>query len=157
MQVKAKVVCSCGMPLCICVEEKKEEVKEVASPSAANVPVTQTVHNVVHVSSRPTYLSGGNSHAKIDMSGDLPEQCRDAIKSGDLENVKKLVAAGVKVNWVDRQGQSLLHLAAIMSKNDIAMWLVEQGANILAKNAQNEGVLDVAPPALAIKMKNYKK
>ena len=58
--------------------------------------------------------------------------------------------------WVDRQGQTLLHLAAMFNRTDVCMLLLQRGANAAARNAQNEGVLDVAPPSLANKIKAFK-
>ncbi len=62
----------------------------------------------------------------------------------------------VPASWVDRQGQTLLHLAAMFNRTDVCMMLLQKGANAAARNGQNEGVLDVAPPSLANKIKAFK-
>ena len=148
--------CTCGMPLCVC-PPPKEDVEVHVKETQREVNHEQKVKPVHHeTNSRPTYFSSMNSN-KIDLKGDLNEQAREAIKSNSLDNLQLLVKNGVNVNYVDRQGQSLLHLAAIMGRNDMALWLVSSGANINAKNHQGESIMDVAPVALASKIKAMSK
>ena len=147
--------CVCGMPLCICPEEVcSGEWKQEIVHQAAQVisPKEQIAHPVM---SRPAYLSA--AVAKVDKSGNLNEQAREAIKNGNLKLLQELIALKADVNWVDHQGQSLLHLAAIMNKTDIALFLLEKGACLDAKNGQGETVLDIAAPSLSMKLKAFRK
>ena len=85
------------------------------------------------------------SNASYEKSG---EGLRDAIKAGDVAGAAGLLAQGVDPNYVDAQGMSLLHVAALFNAGDIALALVSAGANCTARNAQGETPIDVAPAAL---------
>ena len=81
------------------------------------------------------------------------EGLRDAIKAGDVAGANGLLAQGVDPNYVDAQGMSLLHVAALFNAGDIALALLSAGANAGARNAQGETPLEVAPVALAHRLK----
>jgi len=83
--------------------------------------------------------------ASYDKTG---EGLRDAIKAGDVAGASSLLAAGVDPNYVDAQGMSLLHVAALFNAGDIALALLSAGASVSAKNAQGETAVEVAPAAL---------
>jgi len=87
------------------------------------------------------------------MKGDLNEQCRDAIKSGDINGAKILLRAGANASYKDRTGSTLVHLAAMFNRFDLVELLVKNGASIHEKNATGETALDVAPPSLQHKMR----
>ncbi|KAF2304241.1 hypothetical protein GH714_028819 [Hevea brasiliensis] len=78
---------------------------------------------------------------------------REAIKNGDSAAVKKLLSEDVDANYRDKQGLSVLHLAALFNRTDIAFLLMESGASLDYKNAQGETPLDCAPPTLQYKMR----
>jgi ankyrin repeat protein len=81
------------------------------------------------------------------------EGMRDAIKAGDVAGAVALLAAGVSATFVDAQGMSLLHVAALFNAGDIALALMDAGASADARNAQGETALEVAPPSLAHRMR----
>lgn len=87
------------------------------------------------------------------MNGDLNEQCRDCLKAGEYDNVVKLLDAGAQATYIDRTGNSLLHLAAMFNRADFVTLLVQRGANCWYTNPGGETPIDLAPPALANKMK----
>eukprot|EP00479_Gromia_sphaerica_P001330 TRINITY_DN11507_c0_g1_i1.p2 TRINITY_DN11507_c0_g1~~TRINITY_DN11507_c0_g1_i1.p2 ORF type:complete len:67 (+),score=10.17 TRINITY_DN11507_c0_g1_i1:256-456(+) len=60
---------------------------------------------------------------KVDLYGDLNEQCRGAVKADDLDSVKMVVAAGADVNWRDHVGNSFLHIACLFQRQEIAEFL----------------------------------
>ncbi|KOM33329.1 hypothetical protein LR48_Vigan01g288500 [Vigna angularis] len=64
------------------------------------------------------------------------EGLREAIKNGDIGAVKKLLNEGVDANYKDKQGLSLLHLAAVFNQTDIVFTLMDSGASLEYKNAQ---------------------
>ncbi|WVZ11640.1 hypothetical protein V8G54_016170 [Vigna mungo] len=64
------------------------------------------------------------------------EGLREAIKNGDIGAVKKLLDEGVDANYKDKQGLSLLHLAAVFNQTDIVFTLMDAGASLEYKNAQ---------------------
>ena len=89
---------------------------------------------------------------EYDLSGDLNEQCRDAIKNKDYDGVSKLIEAKADANYIDRSGNSLAHMAALFDTSKIMQLLVENNANLSAKNARNETPADLATATLKIKL-----
>ena len=81
------------------------------------------------------------------------EGLREAIKNGDIAAVKKLLNEGVDANYRDKQGLSLLHLAAVFNQTDIVFILMDSGASLEYKNAQGETPIDCAPATLQYKMR----
>jgi len=59
---------------------------------------------------------------------------REAIREGDIEAVKRHLAAGMDVNARDDNGWNSLHLAAENGHKEIAELLIEKGANVNAKD-----------------------
>lgn len=55
-----------------------------------------------------------------------------AAQSGDLEEVKALVASGVSVHSVNSQGATPLHWAAFKGHVAVARYLLSQGADVNA-------------------------
>lgn len=98
---------------------------------------------------------GRSSTYTYDLNGNLEDQLRQAIKNGDATGVKQLLDAGADANYVDHTKNSLLHLAAMFDKFEIAKLLLDKGAKVDAKNLQNESPIDIAPPAMAHKIQAY--
>ena len=81
---------------------------------------------------------------------------RQAIKDGDLDTVHKILAVSDRLRrYVDPSGQSMLHLACMFSHTEIAMALVEVGADPGLGNSHGETAYDLAPPALAQRLAAY--
>jgi len=59
-----------------------------------------------------------------------------AVRSGDLDVVKELVAKGENVNERDTMGATPLHDAAWSGRLEIAAFLLERGADVRAKHAE---------------------
>ncbi|XP_071723842.1 uncharacterized protein [Rutidosis leptorrhynchoides] len=162
--------CKCGMPLCIC---------EAPAPSPVAVPVQSetTSSRTVQANPKPKKVDAapknrastssskpssvfnfgqatngteGNSQMDYEVNG---EGLREAIKNGDIVAVKKLLSEGVDANYHDKQGMSVLHLAALFNRTEIAFSLMECGASVVYKNAQGETPLDCAPATLQYKMR----
>lgn len=160
--------CTCGMPLCIC---------EAPVPAPAAVPPREvsgaTSSSTFQSNTKPKKSdskprskgSASNSNlgpASNSSSNSLEsnkvyevngEGLREAIKNGDTFAVRKLLSEGVDANYRDKQGLSLLHLAAVFNQSDIAFVLMDHGASIACKNSQGETPLDCAPVTLQNKMK----
>ncbi|XP_017242149.1 vacuolar protein sorting-associated protein 27 isoform X1 [Daucus carota subsp. sativus] len=160
--------CTCGMPLCIC-----------EAPAPAPVPIP--ARDVSGVTSSSTFQSntkpkksdskprsrGSASNSNLGPASNSSsnslesnklyevngEGLREAIKNGDTVAVRKLLSEGVDANYRDKQGLSLLHLAAVFNQSDIAFVLMDHGASITCKNSQGETPLDCAPITLQNKMK----
>ncbi|CAH1433428.1 unnamed protein product [Lactuca virosa] len=160
----AAVDCKCGMPLCICEVPSNDDVAPVQPkpfptstiPSISKTKKTDTAPRS-RASSSSKYSSGQSSNTdsekplgNYEVNG---EGLREAIKNGDLFSVRKLLGEGVDANYCDKQGLSLLHLAAVFNQTEIAFTLMENGASLDYKNLQGETPLDCAPVTLQFKMK----
>ncbi|KQK15158.1 vacuolar protein sorting-associated protein 27 isoform X2 [Brachypodium distachyon] len=171
----AIVECKCGMPLCICEAPKPEPapVKNISTTSSTVQSNTRPKKSTSNQQSadpsakKASATSSSNSSSFLNlglMSSDsndknlsdydvTGEGLREAIKSGDINAVKKLLSEGVDCNYCDKQGFTLLHLAALFNQTEIALILMDSGANIQRKNGQGETPLDCAPPMLQYKMR----
>lgn len=156
--------CTCGMPLCICEVPSNNDVapvkpKPVTTFTSSNMSKTKKVETAPRSrgSSSSKYSTGQSAYADSEKPlADYEtngEGLREAIKNGDLFSVTKLLGEGVDANYCDKQGMSLLHLAAVFNKTEIAFSLMENGASLDYKNLQGETPLDCAPVTLQFKMK----
>ena len=67
----------------------------------------------------------------------LGEGLRDAIKDNALDGVKQVLNKDkTLVNYVDRQSQSMLHVAVIFNQTETVLELIARGVDIEAKDAQ---------------------
>ncbi|CAI9299145.1 unnamed protein product [Lactuca saligna] len=159
----AAVDCKCGMPLCICEVPSNDDVAPVQPkpfPTSTIPSISKTKKADTAPRSRASSsskYSGQSSNtesekplANYEVNG---EGLREAIKNGDLFSVRKLLREGVDANYCDKQGLSLLHLAAVFNQTEIAFTLMENGASLDYKNLQGETPLDCAPVTLQFKMK----
>jgi ankyrin repeat protein len=103
------------------------------------------------ISSHGQVSDGGSVKAQMDYEVN-GEGLREAIKNGDTSAVKELLTKGVDASYCDKQGLSLLHLAALFNRTEIAFALMEYGASLDRKNLQGETPLDCAPATLQYKM-----
>ncbi|GJW90209.1 hepatocyte growth factor-regulated tyrosine kinase substrate [Tanacetum coccineum] len=149
--------CTCGMPLCICEVASKDDVTPPKPVPTSAVPkrVDTTARSRASSSSKTSTGQSANTSsdkplAHYEVNG---EGLREAIKNGDLFSVRKLLGEGVDANYCDKQGLSLLHLAAVFNQTEIAFTLMEKGASLDYKNLQGETPLDCAPVTLQFKMK----
>ncbi|XP_052162932.1 vacuolar protein sorting-associated protein 27 isoform X2 [Oryza glaberrima] len=171
----AVIECKCGMPLCICEAPKPEPVpvKSISTTSSSAQsnprPKKSSTNQQSAESSvkKASATSSSNSSSFLNlglMSNDTNDKgpseydvtgegLREAIKSGDIKAVKKLLSQGVDSNYCDKQGFTLLHLAALFNQTVIALILMDNGANIQSKNGQGETPLDCAPAMLQYKMR----
>ncbi|KAK9088538.1 hypothetical protein Scep_027620 [Stephania cephalantha] len=160
--------CTCGMPLCICVApapnpttlQMQSASNFTSPPNPRPKKLNHLLKNVNSTSTSKTgsYFNAGNATngslhnptIEYDVNG---EGLREAIKNGDTTAVKKLLSEGVDANYCDKQGLSLLHLAAVFNQTEIAFLLMDNGAKLDCKNAQGETPIDCAPTMLQYKMK----
>ncbi|PNT32936.1 hypothetical protein POPTR_006G217100v4 [Populus trichocarpa] len=164
------IECKCGVPLCICEAPtaKTDPVPMQTKPSSTFTSQSNPKPKKTDAtpknrgstsSSKPSSVfnhgqmtNGGVDKPQMDYDVN-GEGLREAIKNGDTVAVKKLLSEGVDANYHDKQGMSLLHLAALFNRTDIAFILMDSGASMNYKNAQGETPLDCAPATLQYKMK----
>ncbi|KYQ90571.1 hypothetical protein DLAC_09201 [Tieghemostelium lacteum] len=77
---------------------------------------------------------------------ELGPKLRDFAKSGDEENVKKIVTEGGldAINYKDRIGYTPLHMASMFGHKNICTILLEGGADKTITNSDGETASDVA-------------
>lgn len=140
-----------GLPLLVNTNPVPESSLPGSSPNSPSSPTNSPF--VPFAANFTSYNSSFNT-LKYDLKGDLEEQCRDAIKSNDVKGVETLVKSGCKVNYVDRSGNSLLHIACIMGSFPIVKILCTAGANPYVQNtlSKPESAFDIAPPSLKHKI-----
>ncbi|XP_073143458.1 uncharacterized protein [Henckelia pumila] len=163
--------CKCGMPLCICEAPAPPTDHVTIQPlKTTSITPVQSNQKVKKAESAPK-SKGSTSNSRhstffnpgqvVDCQTDLStvdyevtgEGLREAIKNGDTAAAKDLLRQGVDANYNDKQGSSLLHLAAVFNQTEIAFALMDHGASLDCKNSQGETPLDCAPAMLQYKMK----
>ncbi|XP_043811259.1 hepatocyte growth factor-regulated tyrosine kinase substrate isoform X2 [Manihot esculenta] len=146
------IECKCGMPLCICeapaptIDAPPLQMKTPSASTQSNpkpkktdaIPKNRGSTSNKQPSSvfnhgQITNGSIDNPQMDYEVNG---EGLREAIKNGDTAAVKKLLNEGVDANYHDKQGLSVLHLAALFNRTDITFMLMESGASLDYKNAQ---------------------
>ncbi|XP_059634642.1 uncharacterized protein LOC132276982 [Cornus florida] len=166
--------CKCGMPLCICEApapapapardgitlhskttstfpaQSNPKPKKIDTTPKSRGSTSNSKHSTVFSLGQSSNGSLQKSQMDYEVNG---EGLREAIKNGDTAGVKKLLSEGVDANYCDKQGLSLLHLAAVFNQTDIAFALMEYGAKVDFKNSQGETPLDCAPVTLQYKMR----
>lgn len=172
--VSGVVECKCGMPLCICeapapsvdvlpVQKKPLSTSVPQSNPKPKKSETAFKNKGSTSNSKPSSLfnrgqayngASDNSQMNYESNG---EGLREAIKNGDAAAVKKLLSQGVDANYHDKQGSSLLHLAAVFNQTEIVFTLMDSGGSLNYKNAQGETPLDCAPVTLQYKMREKMK
>ncbi|CAN4101467.1 unnamed protein product [Withania somnifera] len=162
--------CKCRMPLCICqvtatttsiapqqgnimpnpIVNINPKPKKENRISTSRASTSDNKHGTTFNIGPTTSCNMETVSADYEVSG---EGLREAIKNGDFRAAKKLLSQGVDANYLDKQGSSLLHLAAVFNRTEIAFSLMESGASLYSKNSQGETPLDCAPATLQFKMK----
>lgn len=144
------------MPLCAC---------PIAAPGPSCPPVNnnQPAESKVEVVRKPvsapasqpfqSFQSFSMNSWQYDDRMTIDDNLRDAIKAKSIDGVRSCLAKGANAQHIDRGGLSMLHLAAVMSHEEICTILIQHGARADVKNSQNETALDCAPPALQNKLK----
>jgi len=158
-----RVPCKCGMPLCVCAKQQasmRQVQANISRPTARPAaPAASTSSGPAPAQTKFMGFPSMTSSApkfQIDPTQDINEQCREAIKNGNADAVRQLIQAKASMTWVDRSGNTLLHLACIMDKMPIITMLVEAGANPYIVNTQssaNETPYDVASPSVQFRLK----
>jgi hypothetical protein len=78
------------------------------------------------------------------LSSALAAPLHDAAFMGDVNEVKRLIAEGAKVNEKDSEGRTPLHWAALNNRTAVAELLIVNGARVNAKDEQRRTPLQRA-------------
>ncbi len=66
------------------------------------------------------------------------DQLIQAVEAGDLQRVQQLMSQGANVNARTRAGLTALSLAVIHGHDEIALWLIQQGASLDARDRSGD-------------------
>jgi ankyrin repeat protein len=155
------------MPICDCQAKAKAkadaESKSHAHAHHGHETKTPVTSSASSSASKPNpksqfghFSSFSNQNqvkVEVDLKGDLNLQCREALKRGDLAQVKLLLDSKANVQYIDQSGNTFLHLACMFDKIDMAKLILEHGGDPLVKNQRGETALQLAPATLALKIK----
>ena len=78
-----------------------------------------------------------------------------AAYQGDLNEIRRLVAAGVELNEMDYDGRTCLHLAAAENKMAVVKFLVSKNVNLTPKDRWNNTPIDEAKRSGHTDMVNF--
>ena len=68
----------------------------------------------------------------------------NAVESGDVSLLARLVAIGASVNERDENDSSALHIALNFGRNEIAEWIIQHGGHVTVANASGMTPLHIA-------------
>jgi len=71
----------------------------------------------------------------------MPESLLDAVSAGDIDRVRKLLAAGADCNERNGEGATALMLAAYAGRLDLVKILIDAGADVNATDERGWGAL----------------
>ena len=82
--------------------------------------------------------------AKVDDTCSFFTCLSNAVKSGDVSLLARLVAIGASINERDENNSSALHVALNFGRNEIAEWIIEHGGDITVANVSGMTPLHIA-------------
>lgn len=68
----------------------------------------------------------------------------EAVRKGDLDQVKSCLDRGVDIEKSDRRGRTPLHIAVMVEKPEIVRHLLEHGANVNCQDNEGRTPLHIA-------------
>ena len=68
----------------------------------------------------------------------------EAVRKGDLNQVKSCLDQGADIAKTDRRGRTVLHLAVMVEKPEVARYLLEHGANVNSQDDEGRTPLHIA-------------
>ena len=78
----------------------------------------------------------------VDQFGETP--LLKAVKKGQTEEVKNLIAQGADVNFADKYSESVLMAAVKKNQTEIVQLLIKAGANVNYKDKYGRSILQTA-------------
>lgn len=68
----------------------------------------------------------------------------EAVRRGDLDQVKSCLDRGEDIEKSDRRGRTVLHIAVMVEKPEVARYLLEHGANVNRQDDEGRTPLHIA-------------
>lgn len=75
---------------------------------------------------------------------DICERLAESVRSGNILNTQELIESGASVNTANRNGDTLLHMAALRGNMPMVELLLRHGANACATSVDGLSPRDVA-------------
>ncbi|XP_046983865.1 poly [ADP-ribose] polymerase tankyrase-1-like [Schistocerca americana] len=82
--------------------------------------------------------------SSVEQPEDLGERLTEAARTGEVDELQNLLAAGAPVDAKDGSGNSALHLAVMKASVDAVKCLLNAGANVNVKDSSEQTPLHVA-------------
>ncbi len=135
-----KAICIAALALLLSACEKRLEKQEDGAPISTPPPPAPE--------EQPEDKPSGNAQKatteKPEPSKKMQERLFVAIYYGKLEDVRKLIAAGVDINARDGKGDYPLHEAITQGHFEVAKVLIENGADVNSHDMFGANPLDAA-------------
>ncbi|TWU46974.1 acyltransferase family protein [Rubripirellula reticaptiva] len=88
-------------------------------------------------------VSGNNESTAVAAADSTTADLRMSAAHGDIDRMKTLLGEDVDVEFPDKDGVTPLMLAALFGEAEAAELLIENGADVLARNHRGESVRDM--------------
>ena len=98
-----------------------------------------------HVLSSVFQINDRGPVVALPSTGELNEELYEAVLHEEFENIDRLLKAGVDVNIRFEDGYTPLVVAAVVGHLEIALFLIEKGANVNVRNLESgKSLLEMA-------------
>jgi ankyrin repeat protein len=135
-------------PIFYAVEHNRKEAVQLLINSKANIDLTNNHHRTplqeAVISGRNNVIDilMRNSHELNNIDEHGHNLVFDAVSNGSKDIVKKVIAhKEVDLNQIDNEGKSILHQKAVLNNNELAIELMEAGANPTLKDNYGKNFL----------------
>ena len=126
------------------IAETDKQLAEIKKSTAAQVKESDDKLELISQEGEGNQQKTGSSEEKKSSAPSI--SIHEAAEKGDLETIKKHVAAGTNINSTDwRDGETPLHRAITRGQTEAAKLLIEKGCNInIGRTKDGDTPLDMA-------------
>lgn len=99
-------------------------------------------HTIIIIITAMTFFSQQIAYSKLNKEPSIELELVEAIKNGNKQEVKHLIAKGANVNYKDDNFKTPLHIALEERNLPLARYLIDNGAFVPAKTIKGKTTLD---------------